>query len=164
MLANQACTSAAPVARAAATGHAGSARMQHRATTLILMMRNHIADSGCVSLTDPGLLISTNRRNRRDEMSRAKPLVIVTRRLPEPTERELSALFETRLNARDAAMDAGALTAAVQSADVLVPTVGDGITREVIEAAGPQLRLIANFGVGFNHIDVAAAARRGIAV
>ncbi len=97
-------------------------------------------------------------------MSRPKPLVIVTRRLPEATERELASLFETRLNRSDTPMDAGALTAAVHSADVLVPTVTDRITREIIAAAGPQLRLIANFGVGFNHIDAAAAAELDVAV
>jgi glyoxylate reductase len=84
--------------------------------------------------------------------------------LPEATERELSALFDARLNASDQPMDAAALIAASQAADVLVPTVTDRITAEMIDGAGPQLRLIANFGVGFNHIDVAAAKRRNIAV
>src|SRR5690348_1018546 len=97
-------------------------------------------------------------------MARSKPLVVVTRRLPEPTEHELSLRFDTRLNASDRPMDAAALKAAVETADVLVPTVTDRIGRDIVEAAGPRLKLIANFGVGFNHIDVAAAAERGIAV
>jgi len=97
-------------------------------------------------------------------MTGSKPLVVATRKLPEATERELSALFDARLNGSDKAMDAAALIAATQAADVLVPTVTDRITAEVIDGAGPQLRLIANFGVGFNHIDVAAAKRRNIAV
>jgi glyoxylate reductase len=97
-------------------------------------------------------------------MSRPKPLVVVTRKLPEATERELSALFDTQFNVSDKPLDAAALIAAVKSADVLVPTVSDRITGEVIDAAGSRLKLIANFGVGFNHIDLAVAARRDIAV
>lgn len=76
----------------------------------------------------------------------------------------MSVLFNIRLNSSDRPMDAAALTAAVREAEILVPTVGDRINRDVISAAGPQLKLIANFGVGFNHIDVAAAAEHGIAV
>jgi glyoxylate reductase len=97
-------------------------------------------------------------------MTGSKPLVVVTRKLPEATEREMSARFDAHLNSSDRPMDVAALIAAVRSADVLVPTVTDRITAEVIDAARPQLRLIANFGVGFNHIDVATAARRDIAV
>lgn len=98
------------------------------------------------------------------KMSRAKPLVIITRKLPEPVEREMSALFDVRLNEHDRPMDAATLIAAVSEAEILVPTVGDRVNRDIINAAGPQLKLIANFGVGFNHIDVAAAAERGVAV
>ena len=93
-----------------------------------------------------------------------KPLVIVSRRLPETIERELGERFDTQLNATDMPMDANALKAAVARAEVLVPTVTDRVTGEIIAAAGAQLKLIANFGVGFNHIDVKAAAARGIAV
>ena len=93
-----------------------------------------------------------------------KPLVIVTRRLPEGIEARLRELFDTRLNLDDTPMDAAALKAAVKTADVLVPTVTDRVGAEIIEAAGPQLKLIANFGVGFNHIDVKVARARGIAV
>lgn len=97
-------------------------------------------------------------------MAHSKPLVVVTRKLPEATERELSALFDVQLNPDDRPMDAAALTNAVRTADVLVPTVTDRITAEIIGAAGPRLKLIANFGVGFNHIDVTAAAVRSTAV
>jgi len=93
-----------------------------------------------------------------------RPRIVVTRRLPETIERELAARFDAELNANDAAMSADALKAAVERADILVPTVTDRITGEIIADAGPQLKLIANFGVGFNHIDVKAAAARGIAV
>jgi glyoxylate reductase len=97
-------------------------------------------------------------------MAGNKALVVVTRKLPEATEREMAALFDARLNDSDRPMAAAELIAAVRFADVLVPTVTDRIAAEVVDAAGPQLRLIANFGVGFNHIDIAAAARRNIAV
>jgi glyoxylate reductase len=95
---------------------------------------------------------------------KAKPLVIVTRRLPEGIEARMRDLFDARLNLDDVPMDANALKTAVKSADVLVPTVTDRLGAEIIEAAGQQLKLIANFGVGFNHIDVKAARAKGIAV
>ena len=97
-------------------------------------------------------------------MAITAPQIIVTRKLPEGIERELVARFGATPNADDTPMDAPALKAAVARADVLVPTVSDRITGEIIAAAGPQLKLIANFGVGFNHIDVKAATARGIAV
>ena len=97
-------------------------------------------------------------------MNKNRPLVIVTRRLPENIEARMRALFDARLNTDDGPMDADALKAAVRSADVLVPTVTDRVGSEIIAAAGPQLKLIANFGVGFNHIDVKSANARGIAV
>jgi len=93
-----------------------------------------------------------------------KPLVIVTRKLPEGIEARMRDLFDARLNVSDTPMDATALKTAVKTADILVPTVTDRVGGEVIEAAGPQLKLIANFGVGFNHIDAKAARARGIAV
>ena len=97
-------------------------------------------------------------------MSDKTPLVIVTRRLPELVETRMRGLFDVRLNASDTPMDAAAMKAAVAAAGILVPTVTDKVGADIIEAAGPQLKLIANFGVGFNHIDVKAAAARGIAV
>ena len=97
-------------------------------------------------------------------MAIAKPIVVVTRKLPDSIERELHARFGAELNMSDTPMDAAALKAAVARADILVPTVTDRVGGDVIAAAGPQLKLIANFGVGFNHIDVQSAAARGIAV
>src|SRR5258705_11956389 len=97
-------------------------------------------------------------------MAEKKPLLIVTRRLPEGIERELRESFGAHLNLDDSPMDAARMTLAVAEAEVLVPTVTDRLGAEIIAAAGPQLKLIANFGVGFNHIDVKAAAARGIAV
>jgi glyoxylate reductase len=93
-----------------------------------------------------------------------RPLVIVTRRLPDGIEARMRDLFDVRLNASDTPMDASGFKAAVKSAEILVPTVTDRVGAEIIEAAGPQLKLIANFGVGFNHIDIKAARARGIAV
>jgi glyoxylate reductase len=97
-------------------------------------------------------------------MAASKPIVVVTRKLPDSIERELHARFGAELNVADTPMDANALKVAVARAEILVPTVTDRVTGEIIAAAGPQLKLIANFGVGFNHIDVKAAGARGIAV
>src|SRR5882672_3550882 len=93
-----------------------------------------------------------------------KPLVIVTRRLPQGIEARMRDLFDVRLNQTDNPMSAEAMKAAVAAAEVLVPTVTDRVGSEIIAAAGRQLKLIANFGVGYNHIDVKAAGARGIAV
>ncbi len=93
-----------------------------------------------------------------------KPLVIVTRRLPDQVEARLKDQFDARLNAADVPMDAATMKAAVATAEVLAPTVTDKVGADIIAAAGPQLKLIANFGVGYNHIDAKAAAARGIAV
>ena len=90
--------------------------------------------------------------------------VVVTRRLPEPVETRLRELFDVRLNDDDRPMDADALAAAMAEADVLVPTVTDRIGAELIGAAGERLKLIANYGAGFDHIDVEAARTRDILV
>ena len=97
-------------------------------------------------------------------MSRNRPLVIVTRKLPDVIETRMMELFDTRLNLEDRAMDEAALTAAVAAAHVLVPTVTDRITRAIIDKSGPNLKLIASFGTGVDHIDLDAAKARGITV
>ena len=97
-------------------------------------------------------------------MTRAKPLVIVTRRLPEPVETRMRELFQTRLNIEDKAMTQAELVEAMNEADVLVPTVTDRIDGSMIEQAGERLKLIANFGNGVDNIDVDAAAKGGIVV
>src|SRR5450631_3249194 len=97
-------------------------------------------------------------------MGRKKPLVIVTRKLPGVVETRMCELFETRLNIDDKPMPRSALAEALRAADVIVPTVTDRIDAELIELAGPQMKLIANFGNGVDNIDVTAAMAKGITV
>jgi glyoxylate reductase len=97
-------------------------------------------------------------------MAARKPKVIVTRKLPDPVETRMRELFDTELNLADAAMTRAQLSDAVARADVLAPTITDKIDATLLERAGPQLKLIANFGAGVDHIDVAAANARGITV
>jgi glyoxylate reductase len=104
------------------------------------------------------------RQGRAGTMPYRKPVVIVTRRLPALVEHRMGELFDARFNAEDRAMDAAALASAAGEADVLVPTVTDRIDAAVIAAAGPRLKLIANFGNGVDNIDVKAAYARGITV
>jgi glyoxylate reductase len=96
--------------------------------------------------------------------SAKKPVVVVTRKLPEVVETRMCELFDVRLNHDDRAMTATELIEAVKSADVLVPTVTDRIDRGVITQAGDGLRLIANFGNGVDNIDLDTARNRGIIV
>lgn len=93
-----------------------------------------------------------------------KPSIILTRQLPESVETRMRELFNATLNETDEAMSREVLKEAVSKADVLVPTVTDIIDAEIIAAAGPQLKLIASFGVGVDHIDLAAAHEKGITV
>ncbi len=86
--------------------------------------------------------------------NRKKPLVVVTRKLPDSIETRMRELFETRLNVDDAPMSQADLVAAVKTAEVLVPTVTDRIDAALLSQAGPQLRLIAQFGNGVDNIDV----------
>jgi lactate dehydrogenase-like 2-hydroxyacid dehydrogenase len=93
-----------------------------------------------------------------------RPVVVVTRRLPEAVERELARDFDARLNADDRPLGPEGLMEALRSADAVLCTVTDRLTPEVLAAEPRRAALLANFGVGFNHIDVAAAKARGIAV
>jgi glyoxylate reductase len=97
-------------------------------------------------------------------MSKKKPLVVVTRKLPAVVETRMRELFDARLNVDDTPMSPAALVEAVKTADVLVPTVTDRIDAGIVAQAGDQLRLIANFGNGVDNIDVASAVQRGITV
>ncbi|MBF0250930.1 MAG: D-glycerate dehydrogenase [Alphaproteobacteria bacterium] len=96
--------------------------------------------------------------------TRTKPKVVVTRKLPDAVETRMMELFDTRLNHEDAPLTKAQLIDAAQACDVLVPTVTDDIDADVIAEAGPSLKLIANYGTGVDHIDVAAARARRITV
>ena len=97
-------------------------------------------------------------------MAKKKALVIVTRKLPEAIEARMMELFDARLNDSDAPMSQADLIAAVKTAEVLVPTVTDRIDANVLAHANPGFRLIANFGTGVDHIDLAAARAGDITV
>jgi len=95
---------------------------------------------------------------------RGRPSVVVTRRLPAPVEEQLQREFDACLNSSDRPLTAAELQDALRSADALLPTVTDRITTDVLAAEPLRARILANFGVGFNHIDVAAARARGLVV
>ena len=97
-------------------------------------------------------------------MGRKKPLVVVTRKLPDVVETRMRELFDTRLNVDDKPMSQAELAEAMKVADVLVPTVTDRIDAHLIAQAGEQMKLIANFGNGVDNIDVTSALRRGVTV
>ncbi|MEK9597241.1 MAG: D-glycerate dehydrogenase [Alphaproteobacteria bacterium] len=93
-----------------------------------------------------------------------KTNIILTRRLPDTVETRMRELFNATLNQTDQPFTQEQLIQAVKTADVLVPTVTDSLSASVIEQAGPQLRLIASFGTGVDHIDIKAAHEKGITV
>jgi len=97
-------------------------------------------------------------------MPSTKPLVIVTRRLPDVIETRMMELFNARLNLADEPMSQSELIAAVKEADILVPTVTDRIDSGVLSQAGEKLRLIASFGTGVDNIDLKTARQRGITI
>ncbi|WP_340254296.1 2-hydroxyacid dehydrogenase [Roseobacter sp. HKCC-CH-9208] len=90
--------------------------------------------------------------------------VVVTRHLPEAVETRMSELFDVQLNDEDRKMSRDDLVAAMKSADVLVPCVTDQIDAGMLGQAGERLKLIANYGAGVDHIDVATARQRGVLV
>ncbi len=97
-------------------------------------------------------------------MTQKKPLVVVTRKLPDVIETRMMELFDVRLNLDDEPLSKDRMIEAVKTADVLVPTVTDRIDSAVLSQAGDNLRLIANYGTGVDHIDLATARQRGISV
>ena len=90
--------------------------------------------------------------------------VVVTRRLPDVVETRLKELFNVTLRDDDTPMSKSELMEAVETADVLVPTITDQIDAGLLAHAGKQLRLIANYGSGVDHIDVETARQRGVLV
>ncbi|WP_375427215.1 2-hydroxyacid dehydrogenase [uncultured Sphingomonas sp.] len=101
---------------------------------------------------------------RRTEPRVPNPRVVATRELPDTVMDRLEALFDTTNNRDDRSMTHAELVSATAECDVLIPTVTDAVDAELIAAAGPRLKLIANFGAGVNHIDLRAARARGIIV
>ena len=97
-------------------------------------------------------------------MPRERLSVVVTRRLPDPVETRLKELFDVRLRDDDTPMTRAEMIEAVRGADVLVPTITDTIDAGLLGQAGDKLKLIANYGAGVDHIDVATARQRGILV
>jgi len=95
---------------------------------------------------------------------RKRPLVVITRKLPDSVETRMRELFDARLNVDDRPMSQPELVAALREADVLVPTVTDRIDAALVAQAGDNLKLIANFGAGVDNIDVAAAAKKGVTI
>ena len=97
-------------------------------------------------------------------MTSKKPRVVVTRKLPDIIEQRMMELFDVQLNADDHPMTKAELIQAAANADVLVPTITDRIDAAILAQAGTGLRLIANFGTGVDHIDLATARQRSITV
>lgn len=97
-------------------------------------------------------------------MAGKKPLVIVTRRLPDAIETRMMELFDCRLNIDDHPLGRKELEEALREADVLVPTVTDRLDHALLQQSGHRLRLIASFGNGTDHIDLGTARERGITV
>ena len=93
-----------------------------------------------------------------------KPVVVVTRKLPAAIETRMMELFEARLNAEDGPLTRERIVALCHGAEVLVPTVTDTVDAALIAALPPSIKLVANFGVGVNHIDLEAAAKRRLIV
>jgi lactate dehydrogenase-like 2-hydroxyacid dehydrogenase len=93
-----------------------------------------------------------------------RPSLVVTRRLPAAVEQHLAREFDARLNPDDHLFSAAELQAALTSADAMLPTVTDRLTAQVLQIEPLRTKILANFGVGFNHIDVAAAKTRGLVV
>src|SRR5207245_1002656 len=93
-----------------------------------------------------------------------RPSLVVTRRLPAAVEQQLAREFDARLNPDDHVLSVAELQAALTSADALLPTVTDRLTAQVLQVEPLRTRILANFGVGFNHIDAAAANARGLVV
>jgi lactate dehydrogenase-like 2-hydroxyacid dehydrogenase len=93
-----------------------------------------------------------------------KPVAIVTRTWPEENEKRLRELFDVKLNDSDKPFTADELKSALQNCDVLMPTVTDKITADILSVENRRANMIGNFGVGFNHIDINAAKEQGITV
>ena len=93
-----------------------------------------------------------------------KPKVIITRRLQDRVEKRMKELFNVDLSSADYPISKQELLSAVKDAEILVPTIGDKIDASILSAASSKLKLIANYGAGYDHIDIKTASQRGIIV
>ena len=93
-----------------------------------------------------------------------KPKIILTRKLPDSIEIRMKELFDTQINISDRMFSNNDLVDALKTADIIVPTVTDKLTSEIINKASKRLKLIASFGTGVDHIDLEAAKEKGITV
>ena len=93
-----------------------------------------------------------------------KPKVIVTRKLQDQVEKRMMELFNVDLSNAEYPVSRKELLSAVKEAHVLVPTIGDKIDASLLSAASSNLKLIANYGAGYDHIDIKTALQRGIIV
>ncbi|WP_298400551.1 D-glycerate dehydrogenase [Sphingobium sp.] len=93
-----------------------------------------------------------------------RPRILLTRRWPETVERRLTASYDVTFNEADQPMDAATLAQAMRDHDALCPTVTDRVTREILLAEGRRARIVANYGAGYEHIDMTAAREAGLAV
>jgi len=94
----------------------------------------------------------------------AKPRVVITRKIPAAAEERARNLFDVELNANDTPLDAGRLARAMCEADGLLPCVADKITADILATPGRRAKIVANYGVGYNNIDIAAAKENGVVV
>ena len=94
----------------------------------------------------------------------SKPKVVITRRWPEAAEARAKKLFDVVLNEDDHPMSVAELQEALETADAVCPTVSDQITAEVLGAEPMKCKILGNYGVGFNHIDLDTAKSRNLVV
>ena len=93
-----------------------------------------------------------------------KPKVIITRRLDDRVEKRMRELFNVNLSQAEYPISRQELLSSIKEADILVPTIGDKIDAGILSAASSNLKLIANYGAGYDHIDIKTALQRGIIV
>jgi lactate dehydrogenase-like 2-hydroxyacid dehydrogenase len=93
-----------------------------------------------------------------------RPKILLTRHWPAAVERHLLERYDVTLNERDIPLTSNALCDAMRNHDALCPTVTDTINAEILETPGARVRIIGNYGVGINHIDIEAAQRTDIIV
>jgi len=93
-----------------------------------------------------------------------RPKVVITRKLPRAVEERAASLFDAQLNAQDKPLTPEQLVDAMRGADGLLPTVTDKVSADVLGVSGRRVKIVSNFGVGFNNIDVAAAKTNGVVV